>query len=126
MIFIFSPRGGITILWIVVISTILVKSAQVFSVRVFQSVQKCRVKSDEEFRKRMDTLGSIVRYVLTIGILVVAVVMIMDELGIEIGPLLAASGVLCLAIGFGCHHQCEDHHETHQTIAGGARIQQKA
>jgi len=38
----------------------------------------------------------------------VAVTMILGELGIEIGPILAAAGVLGLAVGFGAQNPVQD------------------
>ncbi len=65
-------------------------------------------KKDEEFKKRADTLSSIIRYILSIGVIIVAAVMILGELGIAIGPILAAVGVLGLAVGFGAQNLVQD------------------
>jgi small conductance mechanosensitive channel len=72
------------------------------------SVRRVTRKDDVEFKKRADTLGSVIRYVLNIGIVVIAIIMIMGELGIEIGPILAAAGVLGLAVGFGAQSLVKD------------------
>jgi small conductance mechanosensitive channel len=61
-----------------------------------------------ESNKRADTLASLIRYVLVFGTLAVAVVMILGEFGIQIGPILAAAGVVGLAVGFGAQNLVQD------------------
>jgi small conductance mechanosensitive channel len=65
-------------------------------------------KDDEEFQKRTRTLGEILRYVLVTVILIVAVMTVVKELGIDIGPVLAAAGIVGLAIGFGAQSLVKD------------------
>ncbi|MGH8016335.1 MAG: mechanosensitive ion channel family protein, partial [Candidatus Zixiibacteriota bacterium] len=64
--------------------------------------------SDEETKKRTTTLGAVVRYLLSTTILVVALIMILSEIGIDIGPILATAGVAGLALGFGAQHIIKD------------------
>jgi small-conductance mechanosensitive channel len=63
---------------------------------------------DEEYRKRADTLSAVVGYLLSTTVIVVAVVMILAELAIDIGPVLAAAGVVGIAVGFGAQHLVQD------------------
>jgi small conductance mechanosensitive channel len=65
-------------------------------------------KDNPEFKKRADTLESVVRYSLSVVILVVTAMTILREVGIEIGPLLAAAGVVGLAVGFGAQNLVQD------------------
>ena len=65
-------------------------------------------QDDNELRKRAATLGSIVKYVLSAVILSVAVMLLLDEFGIKLGPLLAAAGVIGIAVGFGAQHLVRD------------------
>ena len=71
-------------------------------------MKKRRKKQDDELNKRTDTLGSVVHYVLSIAMMLIALVMILSEVGIEIGPILAAAGVLGLAVGFGAQSLVKD------------------
>jgi len=64
--------------------------------------------TDLELHKRADTLGSMFRYVLSTGVLVVSLMLILQLFGIELGPLLAAAGVAGIAIGFGAQHLVQD------------------
>ena len=61
-----------------------------------------------EAKKRAQTLGNILRHVLLIVIFFVAILMILGELGIQLGPLLATAGIGALAIGFGAQGLVKD------------------
>ena len=61
-----------------------------------------------EAKKRAQTLGNILRHVLLIILSFVAILMILGELGIQLGPLLATAGIGALAIGFGAQSLVKD------------------
>lgn len=61
-----------------------------------------------EAKKRVHTLGNILRHAFLIVITFVAVLMILGELGIQLGPLLATAGIGALAIGFGAQSLVKD------------------
>ena len=61
-----------------------------------------------EAKKRAHTLGNILRHVFLIIITFVAALMILGELGIQLGPLLATAGIGALAIGFGAQSLVKD------------------
>jgi small conductance mechanosensitive channel len=67
-----------------------------------------RDKLDLESQKRADTLSSVIRWVLRTGILLVAAVMLLGQLGVQIGPILAAAGVVGVAVGFGAQNLVQD------------------
>jgi small-conductance mechanosensitive channel len=58
--------------------------------------------------KREDTLIRIIRGTLRIAVWVMAALMILDESGVAIGPLLAAAGIAGLAFGFGGQYLIRD------------------
>ena len=60
-----------------------------------------RKKEDDEYKKRVETLSSILHNLLTGVVVIVALIMILGELNIKVGPVLAAAGVVGVAIGFG-------------------------
>lgn len=64
--------------------------------------------ADVEGKKRWQTLASLLRHVITVTIAVVAVIMVLGEFGVEIGPVLAAAGVVGIAIGFGAQSIVKD------------------
>jgi small-conductance mechanosensitive channel len=61
-----------------------------------------------EAKKRAHTLGNTLRHALLITISFVAILMILGELGIQLGPLLATAGIGALAIGFGAQSLVND------------------
>jgi len=61
-----------------------------------------------EAKKRAQTLGNILRHALLIVMVFVAALMILGELGIQVGPLLATAGIGALAIGFGAQSLVKD------------------
>ena len=61
-----------------------------------------------EAKKRAHTLGNILRHALLIVLCFIAVMMILGELGIQLGPLLATAGIGALAIGFGAQSLVKD------------------
>ncbi len=61
-----------------------------------------------EAKKRAHTLGNILRHTLVIVISFIALLMILGELGIQLGPLLATAGVGALAVGFGAQSLVKD------------------
>jgi small conductance mechanosensitive channel len=98
--------SGLHILLIALLALIALKTARVVSTRLIGMI--ARQKEDPEFQKRTQTLGSIVRYVLITAVVAVAVMMILKEFGVEIGPLLAAVGIVGLAVGFGAQSLVKD------------------
>lgn len=61
-----------------------------------------------EAKKRAQTLGNILRHAFLIVIFFIAILMILGELGIQLGPLLATAGIGALAIGFGAQGLVKD------------------
>jgi len=66
------------------------------------------VYSQKAERMREDTLIQITRGTLRVLIWILATLMVLSEIGINIGPLLAAAGVAGLAIGFGGQYLIRD------------------
>ncbi|MBD3382933.1 MAG: mechanosensitive ion channel [candidate division Zixibacteria bacterium] len=99
-------NSGIAILVILIGGLILNKIAKILLGRVFSQLKRNREES--ESLKRLNTLQSVIRYAITIVLLAVIVMMVLGEAGIDIGPILAAAGVLGLAIGFGAQTLVSD------------------
>jgi len=98
--------SGLHIGLILILTGIALKAAKVLSTRLISVV--VRQKEDPEFQKRTQTLGSIVRYVLIIAIIIVGAMTVLKELGVEIAPVLAAAGIVGLAVGFGAQSLVKD------------------
>lgn len=68
-----------------------------------------RAEDDIEEIKRIETVGRVFRYIATIVISIIAVVEVLHQLGISIAPVLAAAGVVGLAVGFGAQSLIKDY-----------------
>jgi small-conductance mechanosensitive channel len=97
---------GLRIVLIAIITLIVIKAVKVLTKRL--NVAFSKQKIDEESKKRASTLSSVIRHLLTVVILVVALMTILGQLGVEIGPILAAAGIVGLAVGFGAQSLVKD------------------
>jgi moderate conductance mechanosensitive channel len=77
-------------------------------VRAFRKVMARRTTAPDELR-RIDTVGTAIRYFATVVVSLVAGMLILDELGISIAPILATAGVAGVAIGFGAQSLIKDY-----------------
>ena len=64
---------------------------------------------DREALKRAETLGRVFRYLASVVITVVAVMLVLAELGVSVAPILGAAGVVGLAVGFGAQSLVKDY-----------------
>jgi small-conductance mechanosensitive channel len=62
----------------------------------------------ERRKQRADTMSSVLRSVTTGVIMSVAFLMILDTIGLPIGPLLASAGIVGVAVGFGAQTLVKD------------------
>lgn len=72
------------------------------------SVKRDETMSEEAERKREDTLIRIFNGALRVTLIVMVVLMVLQEIGIEIGPILAGAGIVGLAFGFGGQYLIKD------------------
>lgn len=98
--------NGVGIAVIVAITFVALKVAALASARL--AAISVRGSVDPEAQKRADTLSSVVRWVLRAGILAIAAVMILGQIGVQVGPIIAAAGVIGLAVGFGAQSLVQD------------------
>jgi moderate conductance mechanosensitive channel len=77
-------------------------------IRLFRE-QMARHNANAEEIKRVETLSRVFRYAASVLIWVVAVMLVLSELGISIAPILATAGVAGIAIGFGAQTLVKDY-----------------
>ncbi len=100
---------GVAILVIIVVAVTVHLIGGLFVERIIRKlVSGHNFRSKAAEQKREDTLIRIVRGTLKVVIWIMATLMILSEIGIDIGPLLAAAGVAGLAIGFGGQYLIRD------------------
>ncbi len=93
---------------VIVIGSLL--AIWIIRIAVNRSIRKLALpdKFGVERAKRSQTLARIVETTLRVVILTGALLMILKQVGIEIGPLLAGAGVVGLAVGFGAQSLVKD------------------
>ncbi|WP_241562660.1 mechanosensitive ion channel family protein [Streptomyces hoynatensis] len=62
----------------------------------------------ERRRQRSETIGSVLRSAASVVILGTAALMVLSELGVELGPLMASAGIAGVALGFGARSVVAD------------------
>ncbi len=100
-------RSGPKVVVILVLMFIGVKLSGTVAGRLFAVIGR-RKQMDEEYKKRADTLSAVIGYLISATVIIVAALMVLAELKIQIGPVLAAAGVLGVAVGFGAQHLVQD------------------
>jgi small-conductance mechanosensitive channel len=100
---------GLRVVVIIVLAWILNKLACRSIEKIVRKViSSHRYLSAEAERKREDTLIRIFNWTSSIAILLIAAMMVLQELGVPIGPLLAGAGIVGIAIGFGGQYVIRD------------------
>lgn len=93
---------------------LLLLSAWILLTILFAMIRRLRMHlearaDDPERRKRIQTLARAFRYIASVVVIVVAGILILDELGLSIAPLLGAAGIAGIAIGFGAQSLVKDY-----------------
>lgn len=58
--------------------------------------------------QRARTVGSVLRSIVSVVVLSIAAIMILDEFGVALGPILASAGIIGVAVGFGAQNLVRD------------------
>lgn len=99
---------GSKILIVIVVALIALQCISLLSKKLSALLVKRTKKTDVEYQKRADTLASVIKNLLNVLVLAVALITVLGQLGIQIGPVLAAAGVVGLAVGFGAQSLVKD------------------
>ncbi len=97
---------GLKIILLIVLILIALKIVKIISKKIFD-----RFRGDDagmEMKKRADTLSEIIRFIMAAVVLTIGLIMILGEFGIQIGPILAAAGIVGVAVGFGGQYLVQD------------------
>ncbi len=97
---------GVRILIVVLLSGLAIKGSRLLSDKIFALL--IRGQEGTELKKRADTLSSVVRWVLLSAILAITSMIVLQDLGFAIGPILAGAGVVGVAVGFGAQTLVKD------------------
>lgn len=97
---------GVSMVVIIVIALLALLAERPFVEHIIRRTVRSKDPEDEKLRE--DTLIRIAHNILRITIWIIAGLMILQEIGINIAPLLAAAGVAGIAVGFGGQYLIRD------------------
>jgi len=100
--------SGVRVLGILIVLVILSQMSKWIVKWLERFIPEKDTLQGAEAKKRAHTLGNILRHAVLIVISFIALLMILGELGIQLGPLLATAGVGALAVGFGAQSLVKD------------------
>lgn len=100
---------GIRIVFIAVFAYILIRILNKFIERAVRLavVADSQISPDSE-KKREETLIHIFKFTIKVVIWIIAGLMILEEFGVQIAPILAAAGIVGIAFGFGGQYLIKD------------------
>ncbi len=100
--------SGLKVILMLVGALIVVRLATFVTRRVERAFEDNDPSTMNEREKQAATLGKVIRNITRILVWGVAVMMVLKELGIDIGPILAGVGLMGLAVGFGAQSLVKD------------------
>ncbi len=100
--------SGLRVVLILVGALVAVRLATFITRRVENAFEDNDPSTMNEREKQAATLGKVIRNITRILVWGVAVMMVLKELGIDIGPILAGVGLMGLAVGFGAQSLVKD------------------
>ncbi|WP_312875720.1 mechanosensitive ion channel family protein [Paenibacillus planticolens] len=107
-----KPEMLASIFWIVVkiiliyiVSRVCIKIADKTIAHMMTARDKSPLKFD---RRRTNTIGSLIHNLIAYTVNLICIMLILGQVGLNLGPLLAGAGVLGLAIGFGAQSLVKD------------------
>jgi small conductance mechanosensitive channel len=100
--------SGLKVVLILVGALIAVRFATFITRRVEDAFEDNDPSTMNEREKQAATLGKVIRNITRILVWGIAVMMVLKELGIDIGPILAGVGLMGLAVGFGAQSLVKD------------------
>lgn len=99
-------QPALHIVLILVLAWVLLKLAKK-AIALLQA-HMLKKTSDAESLKRVGTLARAFRYIVSVVLTIVTIMLVLSEIGISIAPILAAAGVVGLAVGFGAQSLVKD------------------
>ncbi|WP_244209162.1 mechanosensitive ion channel family protein [Paenibacillus ferrarius] len=107
-----KPEMLASIFWIIVKIILIYIVAKIcihIANKTINHMMLARDKSPLKFdRRRSNTIGSLVHNLITYTINLICIMLILGQVGLNLGPLLAGAGVVGLAIGFGAQSLVKD------------------
>lgn len=103
-----AALGGLRVLLIGLLAFLLLRALRAAVSRFERHFAHAHDPAGVENAKRARTLGDLIRNVFSVIIVAIAVLMVLQELQINIMPILTGAGILGLAVGFGAQTLVKD------------------
>ncbi len=100
--------SGLQILFIIVGAYIVIRVLRFAIHRLNRFFEDDDPTTRSEREKRADTLTKILNNIMTLVVWAFAAMMVLKEIGVDIGPILAGAGIAGLAVGFGAQSLVKD------------------
>jgi moderate conductance mechanosensitive channel len=100
--------SGIRSLIIIILAWIAYELMRRFTRQAIRRIQALDGEENSAFDRRVETIFTVVKRTLLTVIVVTAVLMVVNELGADITPLLASVGIVGLALGLGAQSLVKD------------------
>ncbi|MCB0732077.1 MAG: mechanosensitive ion channel family protein [Ignavibacteriae bacterium] len=104
-------KTSLRIILILILAWFVTKIIRSFLKRLEKQMLRKSVKEGEppsESQKRIDTITRLLKQGLLLALWLTAFLLILNELGIEVGPIIAGAGIVGLAVGFGAQNLVRD------------------
>jgi len=99
--------SGVRILLILLAASLLLRMIRVLVARLSPTLTNL-VQQSLEAQKRAQTLTTIARTTATTVVIILTIMLVLGEIGVDVAPLIAAAGIGGLAIGFGAQNLVRD------------------
>lgn len=104
-------KTSIRIVLVLIITWIMLKVIKKSIKRIHKHLLKKSVEEGEplsESQKRVDTIVRLLNQAFIISLWIIAFMVILKEIGVEVGPIIAGAGIVGLAVGFGAQNLVRD------------------
>ncbi len=105
-----SMTSGTRIILIIIGAFLILKFFYIIIGRIEKLIEsrEREVIAAIETEKRLATLGNLMRKAALIAVLLISLMMILREVGMDIAPIIAGAGIVGLAVGFGAQNLVRD------------------
>lgn len=93
-------------LGVLIFAALMIELIGLFSRRTLSRLRKS--SADPRRAAQLDTVGPLIRRVLQMAVIVLAIITLLSQVGVEIAPILAGAGVVGVAVGFGAQTIVKD------------------
>lgn len=100
--------NGLRIIVIITVLFVAVRSTSALTGLVLRRLGHISGGELDETHRRLSTLAGVITAVLRFAIIAVGGIMLLREVGFDVGPLIASAGILGVAIGFGSQQLVKD------------------